>query len=328
MSDESRPLAPGADPTTSTFVPKAGVVIAQKYRLEKRIQRGGMGEVWTATHISLDTQVAIKFMTAKVVDITPLNAAPGKATPAASGSNEGITDDGILTRVRFEREAKAAARIRSSNVVQILDHGIDHDTPYIVMELLRGEDLGTRLKVFGRLSIKEMDPIVTAVARALHMAHGEGLVHRDLKPENIFLALEGDEEIPKVLDFGVAKAKSVPGDRPVDGTTTAGVVLGTPSYMSPEQIQGSNKLDHRSDLWSFGVVIYRAVTGQLPFGATMPQAAGPAAATSWARDIAPGWNAVIWLSDRSVVMNACAVYRSSQHRTDAVSMPSDPRRAT
>ena len=175
-----------------------GVVIAQKYRLERLLKRGGMGAVWIATHLGLETTVAIKFMNDRLLDL-----------PASVEDEDGtISNPRALTRARFEREAKAAARIRSTNVVQMLDHGVDQGTPYIVMEFLRGEDLEVRLKRVGRLAIAELLPIVTAIGRALQLAHSEEVIHRDLKPENIFLAKEGEEEIPKILDFGVAKAKN------------------------------------------------------------------------------------------------------------------------
>lgn len=241
-----------------SLVLEPGVVIAQKYRLEKLLKRGGMGSVWTAIHLGLDTTVAIKFMNARMFDL----AGPAYDEDEQSGTP---SDPRALSRARFEREAKAAARIRSTNVVQMLDHGIDHGMPYIVMELLRGEDLEVRLKRVSRLSFDELVPIVNAVARALQLAHAEELVHRDLKPENIYLAKEGDEEIPKILDFGVAKAKRSPGENALQGGTSDGTMVGTPHYMSPEQIQAGAHVDHRTDIWALGVVIFRSLTGRLPF---------------------------------------------------------------
>ena len=242
-----------------------GVVIAQKYRLERLLKRGGMGAVWIATHLGLETTVAIKFMSSRLLDL-PTNV---------EDEDGAISNPRALTQVRFEREAKAAARIRSTNVVQMLDHGIDQGTPYIVMEYLRGEDLEMRLKRVSRMSFAELLPIVNAIGRALQLAHAEELIHRDLKPENVFLAKEGDEEIPKILDFGVAKAKNAPtetqgpnsnpSNRQVDGATMQGTMVGTPHYMSPEQIQVGGQIDQRTDLWAFGVLIFRALTGRLPF---------------------------------------------------------------
>lgn len=251
--------------TESMLELEPGLVIAQKYRLERELKRGGMGAVWIATHLGLETKVAIKFMSSRLLDL-----------PTSVEDEDGMkSNPRALTRVRFEREAKAAARIRSTNVVQMLDHGIDQGTPYIVMEYLRGEDLEARLKRVGRMPMGDLLPIVNAIGRALQLAHAEELVHRDLKPENVFLAKEGDEEIPKILDFGVAKAKAGGSEQPigtsglsnqvVDGSTVQGTMVGTPHYMSPEQIQVGGQVDHRADLWSFGVLIFRAITGQLPF---------------------------------------------------------------
>ncbi len=233
-------------------------MLAGKYRLERVLKRGGMGAVWVATHTSLETEVAVKFM------LMPAAAADGTSAEAVT--------DAALALQRFEREAKAAAKIRSTNVVQILDHGIDRGVPYIVMELLRGEDLRTRLKGARKLSLEETARILTPVARALQLAHNEGLVHRDIKPENIFLSKEGDDIVPKVLDFGVAKARGVgahlSGDDD-DHATVSGAAIGTPFYMSPEQAT-SKAVDHRSDLWALGVLAYRMLTGRTPFnGDTM-----------------------------------------------------------
>jgi serine/threonine-protein kinase len=169
---------------------------------------------------------------------------------------------------RFEREAKAAAQIRSAHVVQILDHGTFHGTPYIAMELLEGEDLGRRLGRTHRMSPHDVAAIVTHVSRALSKAHAMEIVHRDLKPENVFLALDDDRELAKVLDFGVAKRVQVDAPNP----TVAGTMLGTPSYMSPEQAQGAQFVDYRSDLWALAVIAFRCMTGVLPFrGDSLPE---------------------------------------------------------
>jgi serine/threonine-protein kinase len=212
-------------------------VVNGRYRLERELGRGGMGSVWVAHDLSLDTPCAVKFI-----------------DQGAAGSPE--------LRARFEREAKAAARLRSPNVVQILDHGVCDDTPFIAMELLEGESLGSRIARLGRLPREDTIRFVSDVARALTKAHAAGIVHRDLKPENIFLARDDDHETAKVLDFGIAKTR-LPGDSLTK--TRTGMLLGTPCYMSPEQANGTLPVDAKTDLWSLGVIAFQCVTGRLPF---------------------------------------------------------------
>lgn len=213
------------------------VVIAERFKLNRLIGRGGMGSVWHATHLGLDIPCAVKFIEGEI-----------------SGKSE--------AHMRFEREAKAAAQLRSPHVVQILDHGVFDGTPYIAMELLDGEDLGVRVGRMGRMAPNDVALILVQVCRALSKAHAAGIVHRDLKPDNIFLVRDDDREIAKVLDFGIAKA----GGNTIEGSATkTGSMLGTPYYMSPEQAQGTRDVDHRSDLWSLAVIAYQCITGHLPF---------------------------------------------------------------
>jgi serine/threonine-protein kinase len=198
-----------------------------------------MGSVWVAEHLTLKTNVAVKFMAENFAE------SPGAA-------------------VRFEREAVAAAQIKTPHVVQVFDHGIvGNGVPYIVMELLDGEDLGKRLAAVGRLSPMQTAQIIGQVCKALSKAHGAQIVHRDIKPDNIFLVQsdEGDLFV-KVLDFGIAKRHD---DAPSSHLTSTGAVVGTPHTMSPEQILSSKHVDFRSDLWSVGVVAYQCITGELPF---------------------------------------------------------------
>jgi len=217
--------------------PAQNVVIAERFRLNRLLGRGGMGSVWHATHLGLDVPCAVKFIEGEGAQLPEIQA-------------------------RFEREAKAAAHLRSPHVVQILDHGVCEGTPYIAMELLEGEDLGKRLARVGRLPPHELLTIVTQVCRALTKAHSQGIVHRDLKPDNIFLVRDDDREVTKVLDFGIAKATGAG----APGTSTrTGAMLGTPYYMSPEQAQGTKAVDARSDLWSLAVIVFEALTGQRPF---------------------------------------------------------------
>jgi len=213
-------------------------VVAGKFRLNHMLGGGGMGSVWHATHMGLDIPCAVKFVRGELLEQDDIKA-------------------------RFEREAKAAAQLRSPHVVQILDHGVCEGTPYIAMELLDGEDLGTRLERVGRLPPEQLYKIMSEACRALAKAHALGIVHRDLKPDNIYLVRDDDREITKVLDFGIAKTR---GSNEISGSgTKTGAMLGTPYYMSPEQAQGTKTVDFRSDLWSLAVITFQSITGRLPF---------------------------------------------------------------
>ena len=219
-----------------------GQVISDRYRLIRLLGKGGMGSVWLAEHTALKNEIAIKLIDSELGTVPQL-------------------------RARFLREAQLAARIKSAHVVQVHDYGVSGDgRPYIAMEYLVGMSLRERLEKRGRLSGIETARIVSHVCRALSRAHEAGLVHRDLKPENIFIAQEGDEELIKVLDFGVAKAADALSDSGVDPTRT-GALLGTPFYMSPEQAQGLKTVDYRTDLWAMGVVVFECLTGGRPFSA-------------------------------------------------------------
>ena len=217
--------------------PETGEIVASRYRLERPIGKGGMGTIWVAQHLELEAPVAMKFIDATMTD------------------NE-------LWLARFDREAKAAAALRSPYVVQVLDYGTDRGQRFLVMELLDGEDLSRRLNKVGRLTPLEVLAIIAQVGKALALAAKLKILHRDLKPGNIFLAQVGDEEIVKVLDFGVAKTA---GQYPVGKETATGTLVGSPHYMSPEQTRGTKDMDHRSDLWSLAVIMYQMLTGKRPF---------------------------------------------------------------
>ena len=215
-----------------------GVVVAGRYRLTRKLGAGGMGSVWLAYDLSLDTKCALKL----------------------------VDDDKAKSeevRVRFQREAKAAAQLRSPHVVDVFDHGDWSGVPYIAMEFLDGEDLGQRLQRLGRLDPGSTYRVISHVARALTRAHAIGIVHRDLKPENVFLVRGDDEEIAKVLDFGIAKHDAYSLQ---DKATKTGSFLGTPYYVSPEQARGKST-DYRSDLWSLAVIAFECLTGRPPFQA-------------------------------------------------------------
>ena len=218
---------------------RQGKVIADKYRLDFLVARGGMGEVWAATHLSLGQRVAVKLI----------------SRPLARSSE---------ARARFDAEAKSAASLVSRFVVRVYDNGETADgVPYIVMEFLEGESLEARLERLECLGLPQVVRIVGQIGRALDHAHARGIVHRDLKPENVFLSKSYDDEkeVAKVLDFGVAKVITEGGSKT---TSVAGSVLGTPLFMSPEQARGF-AVDHRSDLYSLGMVAYNMLTGAYAF---------------------------------------------------------------
>jgi serine/threonine protein kinase/class 3 adenylate cyclase len=196
-----------------------------------------MGAIWAAFDPQLHRRVAIKLTTSQRL------------------SSEGA-------RRQFEKEAKAIAQFHHPNVVQIHDFGLDGDEPYIVMELLEGEDLESRLRRREKLPPAQVAQLLTQIARALAAAHTASIIHRDLKPANLFIARIDGQEVVKILDFGLVRLQSRTPDitpESMDG------MVGTLRYMSPEQIRGDQGLDHRSDLWSIAVVMYRAVTGRFPF---------------------------------------------------------------
>ena len=214
-------------------------ILAGRYRLEARLGAGGMGAIWRAEHLVLKAPVAVKLI-----------------------DREAVPDED--TMARFLREAQAAATLRSPHVVQIIDYGLDGKIPFMVMELLEGENLAQRLKRMRRLSRQETARILTQVGRAVQRAHEAGIVHRDLKPENVFMVRNEDDEIAKVLDFGVAKLER--SNLGQEGTRTrTGSILGTPYYMSPEQAQGNKTVDYRSDLWALGVIAFECIVGKRPF---------------------------------------------------------------
>jgi len=215
-----------------------GDLVGASVRLERLLGAGGMGSVWVADHLALHTQVAVKFM-----------------SPEMAKSPEGIA--------RFEREATAAAQIKSPHVVQVFDHGLTADgAPFIVMELLQGEDLGARLSR-GPLALGETLHLTRQLCRALSRAQQVGIVHRDIKPANVFLVdVEGDLFV-KVLDFGIAKR--VKDDGTASDMTQAGMVMGTPRFMSPEQFRSTKDVDFRCDLWAVAVLAYLCLTGEVPF---------------------------------------------------------------
>lgn len=218
---------------------EAGQVISGKYRLGTVLGLGAMGTVWSAYHEALDQTIAIKLIAKEY-----------------SQSRE--------ARHRFRVEATAAAKLRSRFVVQVYDSGeTEEGLPYLVMEMLSGETLERRLD-HGPVPLEDVVRITAQVARGLSLAHQQNIVHRDLKPANIFLAHSEDDggEVAKVLDFGIAKVSDV---NQSTSTTRTGTVLGTPQFMSPEQVRGLKSVDSRADIYSLGMVVYNMLTGKLAF---------------------------------------------------------------
>ena len=226
------------------FEVSAGQIVAGKYRIDGLMGSGGMGVVVAATHLELDQRVAIKFL-------------------------RDLSDDAIA---RFQREARLLVRLKSSHVARVFDVGtLDDATPYIVMEHLDGEDLATLISARQKLPVGEAVGYVLQACEAVAEAHALGMVHRDLKPANLFLAVgPGGTKTLKVLDFGVSKVlddrASSPGDAPRGGDLThEGMSLGSPGYMSPEQITSARDVDERSDIFSLGALLYRLVAGTTPY---------------------------------------------------------------
>ena len=214
-----------------------GQTIAGKYRIDRVIGVGGMGVVMAAHHLELDSRVAIKFL-----------------LPETASNSEAVA--------RFAREARAAVMITSEHVTRTSDIGkLDDGTPYIVMEYLEGSDLAAWLIQYGPLPLEQAVEFVLQAGEAIAEAHALGIVHRDLKPSNLFVTHRGGDELSiKVLDFGISKT----GDAGPSMTRTA-VMVGSPMYMSPEQVRSARDVDQQTDIWALGVILYELITGVPPF---------------------------------------------------------------
>ena len=217
-----------------------GDILAGKYRVDRVLGVGGMGVVVAARHMQLDQKVALKFL---------LPHSLLKSTVVA----------------RFEREARAAVRLRSEHVARVIDVGTMESTaPYIVMEFLEGKDLGDLIEQDGPLPVPVAVDYLLQACEAVAEAHSLGIVHRDLKPRNLFLTTRVDgRPLVKVLDFGISK---VTGGDDLSLTSTAEIV-GSPNYMSPEQLRAARLADARSDIWALGAILYELLTGYVPFQA-------------------------------------------------------------
>jgi serine/threonine protein kinase len=248
---EPRPHPPIADPEDAPRAPEVGNILAGKYRVEGVVGMGGMGVVVAAQHVTLGQTVAIKLL-------------------SLAGLSESRRAEACA---RFVREGQAAARLTSDHVVRVHDVGtLDDGAPFMVMELLRGDDLSTILSRQGPSPAELAVEYIVQACDAVGEAHGHGIVHRDLKPSNLFVTRRGDgHPVLKVLDFGISKAMTS-SDDPLEGSLTATrSVVGSPYYMSPEQVRDAKRVDTRSDIWSLGMILYELLVGEPAFNAgTLP----------------------------------------------------------
>jgi len=236
-------------PVDGTRLPQGGGLVGrtvgERYRILGRIGEGGMGTVYLCEHIALGKRMAVKVL-----------------------RPEFSRDEELLRR--FQHEARAASQIGQENIIDVFDFGHTAEgSAYFVMEALEGESLGRILSHEGAMSLPRALPILMQICRALGAAHQRGIVHRDLKPENVFVVRRHDEaDFVKVLDFGISKSALASEGKRI---TRAGSIIGTPEYMSPEQAAATS-VDHRSDIYAFGVLAYEMLTGQLPFQGETPLA--------------------------------------------------------
>ena len=236
-----------SSPPVDESIVKPADVLGGKYRVERVIGMGGMGIVVAVRHIELRTRFALKVM-----------------RPEAARDPEAVE--------RFLREARAAVQLKSEHCVQVVDVGrLDNGSPYMVMEFLVGRDLGELVSQDGARSPAEAVDYVLQACEGVAEAHARGIVHRDLKPQNLFITTRVDgTPLVKVLDFGLAKSLATTKEMRALTQTTA--VMGSPVYMSPEQMRASRTVDTRSDTWSLGVCLHELLTGRPPFeGATFPE---------------------------------------------------------
>ncbi len=226
---------------------REGLIVSDKYKLLRKIGEGGMGSVWVARNEITEREFAIKFMNAELA------------------YSESLT-------TRFLQEAKLAGRLRHPSLLEIFDAGVAPelaDAPFLVMELLDGIPLDDAIQKAGRLPVGVAIEIMSTVTQAMAVVHDKGIVHRDLKPANVFMHKPGTGAIvPKVLDFGISKVTTTE-DSPMkpSGLTQTGHVLGSPTYMSPEQARSDKSIDARSDVHALGVMLWECLVGRPPFGA-------------------------------------------------------------
>jgi len=238
-------MDPASEPSSSSVTAaempvEIGQILAGKYEVVEVIGIGGMGVVVAAKHVQLEQKVALKFL-----------------RPEAMQSKEAVE--------RFLREAKNAVRLRSEHVAKVIDVGtLETGAPYMVMEFLDGADLSRVVQATGSISIEEAVHFVLQASEAIAEAHSLGIIHRDLKPQNLFVTRRVDgRPLVKVLDFGISKTLDPSGL----SLTRTSSIMGSPLYMSPEQMRSTKNVDQRSDIWALGVILYELLTGRVPFEA-------------------------------------------------------------
>ncbi len=288
---------PGADALRTPSDVKPGMVLAGRYAIESRIGSGTFGTVFRATHAELGHAVAIKVLQA-----------------SASDNPEALA--------RFRREGITACRVRHPNAVQVMDFGVTSGgVAYLVMEMLSGYSLEKELADGRTVPLARAVKLMVPVCEALAAAHRSGIVHRDVKPANVFLHLAGGEEVPKVLDFGIAR---IVGEGAADPRVTLeGFVVGTPVYMAPERFR-NQPVDGRTDVYSVGVTLYQMLTGRLPFPAD-PQDPLAVAMSHLEAPPPPMGEAAVPPAVEEVVMNA--LRKPREHRPDAQRLGQDLLRA-
>lgn len=304
--------------TDSVPIPfQPGDVLLGKYRVDRVLGKGGMGMVVAAQHVQLGGLFAIKIMLPEMLD-----------NPEAVG--------------RFLREAQASSRLRSEHVVRVHDVGtLENGIPYMVLEYLEGQDLDRELTSRGVLGVGQSAAYLAQVAEALIEAHAAGIVHRDLKPANLFLTRRANgSSCIKVLDFGISKDVTA-GNQAAQKLTQTGSIMGSPHYMSPEQLIDSKNVDARSDIWALGIILYELVTGRMPFHAeTMPEIVArvlsttPPAPITLRPDLPPAFEAIILkciekerdnrFQSVQEFLNALKPFVNEQENPSRVSLPIAP----
>ncbi len=278
-----------------SIVVGVGDIVAAKYKVERTLEKGGMGYVVAARHLQLDQPVAIKFLVPELME----------------------REDAVA---RFLREARASVRIRSEHVVRVLDVGtLDDGTPFMVMEFLEGRDLAKELEDRKNLPVSEAIDYVLQVCEGLAEAHALGIVHRDLKPANLFHTRKSDgSDLIKILDFGISKALIVEGQPSQTSLTAMHGVMGSPHYMSPEQVRRPKDVDTRSDIWSLGVILHEFLAGAPPFACETPMAIMAAVVSEdppeirWTRSDVP--------EELQTVVSTCLAKEPSRRYADVVEL--------